>query len=313
MRVAVTGAFGFSGKYIAQRLLALRHEVITLTNSLHRANPFGASIQAFPYNFPKPDELQKSLRGIDVLINTYWVRFDNPPHFTFAQAIANSKILLDAARHAGIGRVVHVSITNPDPRSPLPYFRGKAEIEDYLKGIGIPYAILRPAVLFGKEDILINNIAWGLRHLPVFGLYGGGRYRLQPIYVDDLAVAAVERITGEVNETIDAIGPETYLYREMVEMIAREIGSRALIVSMPPALAYEAVRVLGWIVGDVINTSDEVKGLMQEKLYVRSPPLGTTRLSNWMHASRQDIGRRYASELQRRLDRHGGHPAPGRT
>jgi NADH dehydrogenase len=303
VRVAVTGAFGFSGKRIARRLLALRHEVITLTNSPDRPNPFGGSIKAFPYNFSKPHELKKSLLGIDVLMNTYWVRFDHPPHFTFAQAIANSKVLLDAAKRAGVRRVVHISITNPDPNSPLPYFRGKAEIEDYLKQIGISYAIFRPAVLFGKEDILINNIAWALRCLPMFGIYGAGRYRLQPIYVDDLAVAAIDQITGGTNETIDAIGPETYFYREMVEMIAREIGSRALIVPMPPMLAYRAVRVLGWTVGDVINTRDEVKGLMQEKLYVQSPPLGTTKLSDWVRASRQDIGCRYASELQRRLDR----------
>src|SRR5262249_48811318 len=310
VRIRVTGAFGFSGKYIAQRLLVLQHEVITLTNSLQRPNPFGGSIKVFPYNFSEPHELEKSLRGIDALINTYWVRFDNPPHFTFAQALANSKVLFDAAKRAGVSRVVHISITNPDRKSRLPYFRGKAELEDYLKKTGISYAILRPAVLFGKEDILINNIAWALRRLPVFGIYGSGQYRLQPIYVDDLAVATIDHITRPVNEIIDATGPETYSYCEMVEMIAREIGSRALIVSMPAMLAYQAVRVLGWMVGGVINTSDEVSGLMEEKLYVESPPLGTTRLSDWVRASREEIGRRYASELRRRLNRESGYPYP---
>jgi NADH dehydrogenase len=66
----------------------------------------------FSYNFSKPHDLENSLRGIDVLMNTYGVRFDNPPHFTFAQAIANSKVVLDAAKRAGVGRVVHISITN---------------------------------------------------------------------------------------------------------------------------------------------------------------------------------------------------------
>jgi uncharacterized protein YbjT (DUF2867 family) len=305
MRVAVTGAYGFSGKYMARRLLDLGHEVITLTNSLHRSNPFGDSIKAFPYNFSEPLELEKSLRDVDVLINTYWVRFDKPPHFTFAQALANAKALFEAAKRAGVGRVVHISITNPDRNSDLPYFSGKAEMEERLKQTGLSYAILRPAVLFGKEDILINNIAWALRHLPLFGIYGDGRYRLQPIHVDDLAAAAVARITAETNETIDAIGPETFYYRDMVEMIAREIGSRALIVSLPPMLAYQGVRVLGWIVRDVINTYDEVRGLMQERLYVDSPPLGTTKLSDWVRTSCRDIGRRYTSELQRRLNRVG--------
>jgi uncharacterized protein YbjT (DUF2867 family) len=303
MRIAVTGAYGFLGKYIARRLLDLSHEVITLTNSPNRANLFGESIKAFPYNFSQPHELEKSLSGFDVLINTYWVRFDKPPHFTFAQALANAKVLFDAAKRAGIRRLVHISITNPDRTSNLPYFRGKAEMEEHIKKTGLSYAILRPAVLFGKEDILINNIAWALRHLPVFGIYGDGCYRLQPIHVDDLAAAAVARIEGKANETIDAIGPETFQYHGMVEMIAREIGSRALIVSMPPMLAYQGVRMLGWILGDVINTGDEVRGIMQERLYVDSPPLGSTKLSDWLRAYRREIGRRYTSELQRRFDR----------
>jgi len=303
MRVAVTGAYGYSGQYIARRLLDAGHEVLTLTNSPQRANSFGKQMKAFRYNFSRPAELEKSLRGVDVLINNYWVRFDKPPQFTFAQALANSKVLFDAAKRANVRRIIHISITNPDRESTLPYFRGKAEMEEHLKSTGISYAILRPAVLFGKEDILINNIAWALRYLPVFGIYGDGRYRLQPIYVDDLAAAVVERLTGETAETIDAIGPETFRYREMVEMISREIDSQSLIVPMSPMLAYQSVRVLEWLVGDVITTWDEVKGLMGERLYVDSPPLGLTKLSDWVRASRQQLGRRYTSEMRRRTDR----------
>ena len=280
MRIAVTGAYGFSGKYIARRLLDLKHDVITLTNSPHRGNPFGELVKAFPYNFSKPKELENSLRGVEVLINTYWVRFDKPPHFSFAQAVANSKVLFEAAKQAGVRRLIHISITNPDLSSDLPYFRGKAEMEEHIKETGLSHAILRPAVLFGTEDILINNIAWALRTLPVFGIYGDGRYRLQPIHVDDLAAAAVDRVEAETNETVDAIGPEIFRYRGLVEMIAREIGSRALIVVMPPWLAFQGVRVLGWMVGDVINTRDEVKGLMQERLYVEITP-------DWYHRAQR--------------------------
>ena len=160
MRIAVTGAYGFSGQYIAQRLLGSGHEIITLTNSPNRKNAFGKRIQAFRHNFTRPAELEKSLLRVDTLINNYWVRFDHPPQFTFAKAIANSKVLLDAAKRAGVRRVVHVSITNPECKSDLPYFSGKAEVEAYLRSTGMSYSILRPAVLFGKEDILINNIAW---------------------------------------------------------------------------------------------------------------------------------------------------------
>src|ERR1035437_2591459 len=167
MHIAVTGAFGYSGRYDARRLLDASHAVITLTNSLKRDNPFGGRVQAFPFNFDKPERLTESLRGIDALINTYWVRFDHRL-FTHSQAVANTKILFQAAKDAGVRRIVHVSITNPDIHSDLPYFSGKAELESALISLGVSYCILRPTVLFGKEDILINNIAWALRYLPVF-------------------------------------------------------------------------------------------------------------------------------------------------
>jgi NADH dehydrogenase len=141
MRIAVTGAYGFSGKYIARPLLDLKHDVITLTNSPRRANPFGQSIKAFPYNFSKPHELETSLYGVDVLINTYWVRFDKPPYFSFAQAVTNAKALFEAAKRASVRRLIHISITNADRSSDLPYFRGKAEIEEHIKETGLSHAI----------------------------------------------------------------------------------------------------------------------------------------------------------------------------
>ena len=211
---AVTGAFGYSGKYIAHRLLAAGHQVITLTNSLKRENPFGNKIKAYPFNFDNFDALVASLEGVSVLYNTYWVRF-NHETFQHETAISNTQTLFKAAKAAGVQRIVHVSITNPSLDSPLEYFHGKAVLEESLKATGIPYAILRPTVLFGKEDILINNIAWMLRKFPVFGVFGNGRYRIQPIYVDDLAQLAVEQGKSRENKIINAIGPEIFTYREL--------------------------------------------------------------------------------------------------
>ncbi|MCI5143401.1 MAG: NAD-dependent epimerase/dehydratase family protein, partial [Candidatus Electrothrix sp. ATG1] len=94
---AVTGAFGYSGKSIAQRLLHEGHEVITLTNSWKRKNPFGHQVKAHPFHFDEPKKLIESLRGVSVLYNTYWVRF-NHKNFTFAQAVRNTETLFRAAK-----------------------------------------------------------------------------------------------------------------------------------------------------------------------------------------------------------------------
>jgi len=302
MRVAVTGAFGYSGRYIARRLLDAGRTVVTLTNSLKRDNLFGGKVQAFPFNFDQPERLAESLRGIDAVINTYWVRFDHRL-FTHYQAVANTKILFKAAKDAGVPRIVHVSITNPDIHSDLPYFRGKAELESALASLGVSYCILRPTVLFGKEDVLINNIAWSLRHLPVFGVFGKGEYKLQPIYVDDLAAAAVEKISGDRNEVVNAIGPETFTYRELVETVQRSLGLKRHVVSVPPELGYWACRVLGLLVRDVIITRQEIRGLMEGRLCVDAPPLGLTKLTEWIDRHKDTLGRHYTSEMARRVDR----------
>ena len=306
MRIAVTGVFGYSGRYIAQHLLRAGHEVVTLTNSLDRPNPFGEKVKASPFQFGEPHLLRESLRGADALVNTYWVRFDHRL-FTHAQAVENSKILFSAAKEAGVQRIVHVSITNPDANSELPYFRGKAELETALKGLGVSYCILRPTVLFGKEDVLVNNIAWSLRHLPVFGVFGAGDYRLQPIYVDDLAQAAAQKAVGGADEIIEAIGPETFTYRELIGKVSEAIGVRRPVISVPPQVGYWMSQLLGMIVDDVVITREEIRGLMENRLFVDAPPLGTTKLTDWMAQHRNTLGRKYTSEMARRVDRRSAY------
>ncbi len=298
----VTGAFGFSGKYIARRLLDAGREVRTVTNSPDRANPFGSRVKAFPFNFDHPEKLVDALRGAAVLYNTYWVRF-NHPKFTYASAVDNTLTLFDAAKKAGIRRVVHISITNPSEDSPYEYFRGKAKLERALIESGMTYAVLRPAVLFGKEDILINNIAWFLRRFPVFGVFGDGEYRLQPIYVDDLARLAIEQGKETDNRIIDAIGPETFTYRGLVDDIGKAIGKRRPIVSIPPAVGYFVGRLVSNIEKDVAITRDEIGGLMAGLLSTNSPPAGKTRLTDWIRENASTIGTHYASELARRENR----------
>ncbi len=299
---AVTGAFGYSGKYIAKRLLAEGKTVITLTNSLQRENPFGNRLRAFPFHFDEPQKLAESLRGVSVLYNTYWVRF-NHGSFTHAAAVRNTMTLFEAAKTAGVEHVVHVSITNPTEDSPFEYFKGKAQLERALVESGLSHAILRPTVLFGKEDILVNNIAWALRHLPVFGVFGDGQYKLQPIYVDDLAEIAVEQGTDRENRVIDAIGPETFTYRGLAETVGAIIGKRRQTMSVPPLLGYAAAWVIGKLVGDVMITREEIAGLMANLLYVESPPAGNTKLTDWAKVRSSSLGLHYTSELARRTDR----------
>lgn len=297
-RAAVTGAFSYTGSYIARRLLNGGGAVITLTGHPDRESPLAGRIPAFPFDFDRPDRMAAHLAGVDVLYNTYWVRFEHGES-TFARAVANTVTLLNAAREAGVRRVVHISIAHADPESSLPYFRGKGVAEGAVRESGLSYAILRPTLIFGKEDVLLNNIAWLLRRFPIFGVPGSGNYRVQPIYVDDLAAQAVELGAMKTDVVRDAVGPETFTFRELVGLLDDAVGGRTSLVSLPPGLALALAGLLGAVLGDVLLTADEMAGLRQGLLVKEEPPAGTTRLTEWVRENAPALGATYASELRR--------------
>ena len=297
MKIAVTGAFSYSGKYITRRLLAQGHQVITLTGHAQRPDPFGGRVQAFPLDFNK-EGTTHSLEGVDTLYNTYWVRFDRGTN-TQPRAVENTHTLVEAARAAGVRRIVHVSIANPSAGSPLPYYWGKAANEKAVMESGMSYAILRPTVLFGTEDILINNIAWLLRRFPVFGQIGDGNYKIQPVFVDDLAQLAVEAGARSDNLVWDTVGPDIFTFDELVRLIGEKIGHPRTILHAAPRLALAAAQFISLFVKDVVLTREEVGGLLAGLLVSQQPPRAHTRLADWLQQNRDTVGAKYASELKR--------------
>lgn len=294
----VTGANGYTGKYIARRLLDAGETVINLTGHPDRPSPFGERVRSLPFHFENPGALTESLAGADTLYNTYWVRFTHGGA-SFDAAVENTKVLFHAAREAGVRRIVHTSITNPSLGSPLPYFHGKAVLEKALMESGLSYAILRPTVLFGREDILINNIAWFLRKYPVFAVAGDGRYKLQPVFVEDYAELAVTAGHAAENQVFDAVGPETFDYDGLVRLIGETVKSRARIAHVTPGLALFLAGILGRFVSDVVLTREEIDGLMAGLLVSNQSPAGKTRLSDWLRANDATLGAGYSSELAR--------------
>jgi len=334
--IVITGAFSYTGKYTTRLLLQRGCSVRTLTNhapevhpgkrqnppvSQNRRDPSdcgarsgqavghppdveprpdssGTQIEVFPYNFERPEELRRSLAGATTLINTYWVRFPQGLT-TFATAVENSRILIRAAKDAGVRRIVHVSIANPSLDSPLGYYRGKAQVEQAVVDSGLSYAILRPTVIFGTEDILINNIAWFVRRFPVFALPGDGRYGVRPIYVEDMARLLAEATERQGNTVLDAVGPERFTFEELVRLIARSVRRPMRMVRVPATVAFVATLLTGWLVKDVVLTWEEYQGLMGNLLASDAPAAGQTRLSEWLAVNGDRLGKKYASEVAR--------------
>ncbi len=298
----VTGAFSYTGGYVARRLLDQGVRVRTLTRSPARDDSFGGLVEAAPLDFSKPDRLCRSMQGAGVLYNTYWVRFARG-RTTFDRAVENTRTLFEAAGRAGVGRIVHFSVANASPGSNLPYFKGKGQVEDLLKGLGIPYAIIRPTLVFGAGDLLLNNIAWALRRFPVFTVFGSGDYQVQPVYADDLAAQAVVAASQSDSSVSDAAGPETFSFETLLRLLAAAMGVRSRFLHTPPPVGLALTGLVGLLMRDVALTRDEVDGLMAGLLTSGAAPTGVTRLSDWLGDNANGLGRRYASELRRNYRR----------
>jgi NADH dehydrogenase len=282
----VTGATSFTGRFIARRLTEAGHEVRNLGRG----------------DLADTDRLAAALSGTDTLYNTFWIRFERGP-VTYRWAIERSRVLFDAARRAGVRRIVHLSVINAAHDAPTAYFRAKAVVEDALRASGVGHAIIRPTVTFGPGDILVNNLAWTLRRLPVFGIPGDGRYPIQPVHVEDVAEVAVRAGGMAEDLALDAGGPDILTFDEFVALVRHAIGSRALLVHMPVVASLAAAKVIGLLVRDVVLTRHEVTELQRHLMFSREPPAGTIGLADWLTANADGLGRRWASELERHFRR----------
>jgi len=299
----VTGAFSYSGAAIARDLQACGRRVRTLTGHPDRA-PADTAIEARPLDFADPAGLRSSLRGARTLYNTYWVRFAHGS-ISHEIAVANSRALFLAAAEAGVQRIVHTSITHPDADSPYPYFRGKAAVEQALADLGVPHAVLRPSILFGGSGVLINNIAWLLRRLPVFAVGGTGGYRVRPIHVDDLARLATAAGAAAETSVIDAVGPDRPTFLDLVTQIRDAVGSRSQVIRVPGSLIPPAAALLGAAVRDTLLTAEEYHAMADGLADTDGPATGETSLIEWIIEHSGTLGRSYANELTRHF-RSGG-------
>ncbi len=297
----VTGAFSYTGRAISRKLLEVGKGVKTFTHHFEWAADFADRITAHPYIFDNPEEIVAAMRGAEVLYNTYWIRYEYGA-MTFDRAVNNSKTLIECARQAGVKRIVHISVANPSLDSPFPYFRGKAEVEEAVKMSGLSYAILRPALTFGPNDILLNNIAWHLRRFPVFSIFGDGDYLVQPVFVDDLADIAVNCGMGSDNVTLDCVGPDRFTYEEMATLIRDKIGRKTRMVHLSPGKAISLAKISGHMVHDIVLTREEVDALMSNLLVSHNPPTATKRLADWLDTYAPTLGLEYRSELERHYE-----------
>lgn len=291
----VTGAFGNTGGAITALLHDRGRRVRTLTD---HPPALRAAVEAQPLAFDDPAALAASFDGIDTFYDTYWMRTGDEAGYD--TAVRRCELLIEAAARAGVRRIVQISVAHPSIDSPYPYFRGKARVEEALRRCGVPGAVVRPALIFGGDSVLLNNLAWVLRRSPVFAVAGDGSYRVRPVHVDDVARLCVEAGSRDDESTVDAVGPERPTYLQLVTQVRDAVGARARVVRLSPRLVLPASKAMGALLRDELLTRDELVSTMEGLADTDGPATGTISLSGWLGEHGPALGRAYVNERKRR-------------
>ena len=307
LRVAITGAWSYSGRHVARRLLDRGDTVLSLTN--HPApdpHLFQGQVKAVPFDFT-PGRLAAHLAEIDVLACAYWTRHNRPPvghrgpWMSHAEATQRSQALIREAKTAGVRRLVWTSIANPGLDADLPYYQGKARVEAAVRSSGLSYGILRPACFFGPGGILLENVAWAVRRLPVFPLPAAAApFHVRPIHVEDYADLVAEAVHSQETFVRDAAGPDRVEFAALVRHLSAVMGSRTRLVSLPLPVCHLLYAAASRVMGETILTLDELKGLSRNRLDSREDPAGSISLLAYVAANAGTLGRRFLREPRRR-------------
>ncbi len=236
----VFGGSGFVGRYMVKRLAQRGYVVRVGVRDPDRATflkPMGNLGQIVPMAASVRDETSVAalVAGAEVVINCVGILYETGSQtFQALHAEAPGRIGRAAAA-AGVRHVVHVSAIGADAASPSVYARTKAEGEAALRAAFPAAVVLRPSIVFGPEDNFFNQFAALARVLPALPMFGGGTTRFQPVYVGDVADAAMACLdrAETAGKTFELGGPKVYTFREILEFILRTTGRKRFLVSIP--------------------------------------------------------------------------------
>jgi NADH dehydrogenase len=257
--VTIFGGGGFLGRYVAQALLAegarIRVAVRNPGTALH-IKPLGnlGQVQLIAADIRKPASVARAVRDADAVVNLVG-------SFADMDAVQNvgAGNVAKASAAAGVKTLVHISAIGADPHSEAVYGQSKAAGEAAVRAAFPTANILRPSILFGREDQFINRFAGLMRMLPVVPVIGADT-KFQPVFVGDVAKAVAAALSGRAGQLLDLGGPEVMSMLELNQWIAKATGRDPLFIAIPDFAAKALAVGTGWLPGAPI-TPDQFKML----------------------------------------------------
>ncbi|MFA7605825.1 MAG: complex I NDUFA9 subunit family protein [Rhodocyclaceae bacterium] len=282
-RVVILGGSGFVGRSIANRLSRAGIDLLVPTRRRARAAQvlLLPTVEAVEADIHDPATLRGLLKGADAVINLIGVlhsRSGAPYGPDFARAhVELPRQLVAACREAGVRRLIHVSALGADANGPSEYQRSKAAGETEIRAAGeaLDWTILRPSVVFGREDNFLNLFAGLTRLFPVLPLAGAGT-RFQPVYVEDVAEVVWRSLndTAAIGQTWELAGPQVYTLRELVSYVSELTGKRRPILPLSDGLAMLQARLME-LAPKPLMSRDNVRSMQADNVASGTPlPFG---------------------------------------
>jgi uncharacterized protein YbjT (DUF2867 family) len=270
-QITVFGASGFLGRHTVRALAKAGWRIKAACRHPNRAfflRPLGQVGQIAPVkaDITDPDQVEAALKGSQAVVNLPGILFARGQSFEGVHATGAANVAAAAAR-LGIKKLVHISAIGADPESDSRYAQTKGEGEERVRAAFPAAVILRPSLIFGPEDKFFNRFADLARFFPALPLIGGGHTRFQPVFVGDVAaaIAAALEMDAAEGRTYELGGPMTYSFKELMEIMLREIGRRRLLVPVPFALA-SLKAIFLQLAPNPLLTPDQVKQLRRDNV-----------------------------------------------
>jgi uncharacterized protein YbjT (DUF2867 family) len=232
-RVTVFGGTGFVGRRVVRHLSDSTATVCIA--SRHPARAEADNVEQIVADAHDERSVEAAVAGADGVVNAISLYVEHGGDTFHSVHVEAAARIARVARRAGIKRFVHLSGIGADAASPSPYIRNRGEGEAAVQAAFPGAVVIRPAVMFAPDDAFLTTILGLLRTLPAYPLFGDGRTRLQPVYVDDVAaaIAQILRQTQRPYPIYELAGPRVYSYEELLRIIAGAAGLRPVLVRIP--------------------------------------------------------------------------------
>ncbi len=268
-RMAVLGSSGFIGTHLTLFLLQMGYRLNLLH---HRADPDYVSprgqIESFQGSINDKDAMKRCFEGCSGVYHLVGIIAETRTS-TFQRTVAEgTRALVDAAKEAGVKKIFYLSALGTSEDAETEYFRTKHEAERAVIESGLDYTIFRPSVVYGVRDKSLNMIASMVRHSPIIPVIGDGKYRMQPVYVEELAaiMAHASRLDVTDGKIYEVGGPEQLTYMEILDIIKRVLGRKRLTVHIPVSWVNAAAAVMEKIFKPAPVTRDQIRMLRKESI-----------------------------------------------